>query len=129
MINVASDKDADARLLRHRWLVYLSIAALLAAGLVVGVAALDRRHADAASPIQPTPTLTVTSATPRRAVWPMTLEASGAIAPWQEASIAAQIGGYQLIDVRVNVGDQVEKGQVLERDDLRLGISCLSEVV
>jgi RND family efflux transporter MFP subunit len=117
MINVASDKDADARLLRHRWLVYLSIAALLAAGLVVGVAALDRRHADAASPIQPTPTLTVTSAMPRRAVWPMTLEASGAIAPWQEASIAAQIGGYQLIDVRVNVGDQVEKGQVLARLD------------
>ena len=40
-----------------------------------------------------------------------------AIAPWQEASIGTQIGGYQLIDVRVNVGDHVKKGQVLARLD------------
>jgi RND family efflux transporter MFP subunit len=48
-------------------------------------------------------------------VWPMSLQAPGAIAPWQEASIGTQIGGYQLIEVRVNVGDRVEKGQVLAR--------------
>ncbi len=63
------------------------------------------------------PALTVTITRPVRAVWPMTLEASGAIAAWQDASIGAQVGGYRLIEVLVNVGDQVTKGQVLARFD------------
>jgi RND family efflux transporter MFP subunit len=50
-------------------------------------------------------------------VWPLVLEASGAIAAWQEASIGAQVGGYRLIEVLVNVGDQVAQGQVLARFD------------
>lgn len=57
--------------------------------------------------------LTVTVATPRNEVWSDTLVASGVIAAWQEASIGTQIGGYEVRDVRVNVGDQVRKGQVL----------------
>ncbi len=57
--------------------------------------------------------MTVTSAAPRSVRWSATIEASGAIAPWQEAIIGTQIGGYRLIDVRVNVGDQVKKGQLL----------------
>ncbi len=55
----------------------------------------------------------ITSASPRSVQWPAMLEASGSVAPWQEASIGTQIGGYRLIDVRVNVGDQVKKGQLL----------------
>jgi nucleotide-binding universal stress UspA family protein len=66
---------------------------------------------------RPTPALTVTAAQPRRVTWPVTLEASGSIAAWQEASIDARVGGYGLIDVLVNVGDQVTKGQVLARFD------------
>ena len=61
----------------------------------------------------PAPAMTVTVASPRALQWSATLEASGVIAPWQEASIGTQIGGYQLIDVRVNVGDQVKRGQLL----------------
>src|SRR3546814_17592409 len=59
---------------------------------------------------QPVAALTVTEATARCASWPMTVEASGAIAPWQEASIGTQIGGYHLTAARVNVGDRVRKG-------------------
>lgn len=59
--------------------------------------------------------LTVTTATPTRERWAQSLSASGVIAPWQEASIGTQIGSYQLIEVRVNVGDQVRRGQVLAR--------------
>ena len=59
--------------------------------------------------------LTVTTATPRRTTWPDVLVAQGAIAPWEEASIGTQIGSYQLIEVRANVGDQVRRGQVLAR--------------
>ena len=61
--------------------------------------------------------MTVTITQPVRTVWPMTLEASGTIAAWQEASIGAQVGGYRLVEVLVNVGDQVTKGQVLARFD------------
>ncbi len=87
--------------------------------LVVGggfaVALISHRAAatQAAVPKTPAPAMTVTSASPRAVRWSATLEASGVIAPWQEASIGTQIGGYQLIDVRVNVGDQVKKGQLL----------------
>ena len=48
---------------------------------------------------QAAPALTVTLATPAPVVWPDVVSASGAIAPWQEASIGTQIGSYQLIDV------------------------------
>ena len=57
--------------------------------------------------------LTVTVATPRRINWADSLSAQGVIAAWQEASIGTQVGSYQLIDVRANVGDQVRRGQVL----------------
>jgi len=82
--------------------------------LVVGVVALrDPKGGPAA--VGPQPTLTVTLTTPRRIVWPKTLDIAGAIAPWQEAIISAQISGYQITEVLVNVGDQVKKGQVLAR--------------
>jgi HlyD family secretion protein len=45
--------------------------------------------------------------------WPRTLTAHGAIAPWQEAIIGAELSGIRLLDVNVNVGDAVRKGQVL----------------
>jgi RND family efflux transporter MFP subunit len=47
------------------------------------------------------------------AQWQDTIETSGVIAPWQEAVINAQIEGYQIIEIRADVGDVVHKGQVL----------------
>lgn len=79
--------------------------------------ALQQKRTNDRPAVEPTPTLTVTTARPARAVWPLTVEASGAIAAWQEASIGAQVGGYRLVEVSVNVGDQVTKGQVLARFD------------
>jgi len=64
---------------------------------------------------QPHAALAVTTATPRRVTWPETLVAQGSIMPWEEASIGTQIGSYQLIELRANVGDQVTRGQVLAR--------------
>lgn len=82
----------------------------------VGAVLLTRGSDDpATAQQQAVPALTVTVASPHRADWPVTLAASGAVAPWQEASIGTQIGSYQLIDVRVNVGDPVRRGQVLAR--------------
>ncbi|EPK4900555.1 efflux RND transporter periplasmic adaptor subunit [Klebsiella pneumoniae] len=102
--------------LRKHWIVYLvGTVALLMAALAIVVA--KRGPAQAEETAVATPALTVTSATPREVSWPTESRASGAIAAWEEASIGAQIGGYQLIDVRVNVGDVVKKGQVIARFD------------
>jgi len=61
------------------------------------------------------PALTVMLTSPQTAPWPQRIEASGNIAPWQEASIGAEIGGLKLSEVLVNVGDTVRKGQRLAR--------------
>ncbi|MDO3526370.1 efflux RND transporter periplasmic adaptor subunit [Ralstonia pseudosolanacearum] len=65
------------------------------------------------TPAQPAAALTVTVAAASKTEWPALLEASGAIAPWQEAVIGAQVSGLRLAEIRVNVGDHVKRGQVL----------------
>jgi RND family efflux transporter MFP subunit len=91
-------------------------AAVMTVAAIAAFAAIERGSA-ASSSAAPAPSLTVTSASPRFVHWPATIEASGAIAPWEEASIGTPIGGYRLIDVRVNVGDQVKKHQLLAELD------------
>jgi len=61
----------------------------------------------------PRASLTVTVTTPQATRWPQTVSANGNIAAWQEASIGAEAQGVRLIDVLVNVGDRVKRGQVL----------------
>lgn len=65
------------------------------------------------APTPPAAALTVTVAAAGHAQWPVTIEASGAIAPWQEAVIGAQVSGLRLTEIRADVGDQVKQGQVL----------------
>ena len=98
-----------------RWVKYGAPALLVIALMIGGGVMLSHRN-NAPAP-KPLPSLTVTTALPSHAAWADTLNTSGPIAAWQEASIGAQIGGYQLVDVLVNVGDQVKKGQVLARFD------------
>jgi RND family efflux transporter MFP subunit len=57
--------------------------------------------------------MAVVTVRPVFADWRDVIETSGVIAPWQEASINAQIGGYQIVEVRADVGDAVREGQVL----------------
>jgi len=61
------------------------------------------------------PALTVMAVTPQRVEWPRMLAANGNITAWQEAVIGAEISNLRLTEVRVNVGDRVQKGQVLAR--------------
>lgn len=105
----------QGHLRRHRIAYLVGAIALAVAVLVIVVVKRDPTPTEEAAAA--TPALTVTSAAPREVSWPMAIRASGAIAAWEEASIGAQIGGYQLIDVRVNVGDVVKKGQVIARFD------------
>jgi RND family efflux transporter MFP subunit len=95
-----------------------ALAALVLLGILAGAwYLLSGRPEAVPAEERRAPALTVTTATPRHEVWPATLAASGSIAPWQEASVGVQVGGYQLVEVRVNVGDEVRRGQVLARLD------------
>ena len=59
------------------------------------------------------PALTVTTVLPQRVSLPVKLAANGNIVAWQEASVGTEAAGLRLIEVHVNVGDRVRKGQVL----------------
>lgn len=81
--------------------------------MIGGTLFLATRSAATPAPSQPAAALTVTVATAAQVQWPAVLEASGAIAPWQEAVIGAQVSGLRLDEIRVNVGDRVKRGEVL----------------
>jgi RND family efflux transporter MFP subunit len=57
--------------------------------------------------------LTVTTAQPTQTRLPIKLAANGSITAWQEAIVGSEVNGLRLLDVRVNVGDRVARGQVL----------------
>lgn len=61
------------------------------------------------------PALAVNVAHLAQHVWPRIATASGAVQPWQEASIGAEVNGLKLAEVLVNVGDVVKQGQLLAR--------------
>jgi RND family efflux transporter MFP subunit len=97
---------------RMRW--WTIVVAMLATGAIV-LAMSSINAKEKAPAAQPAPALTVQVATVSTADWPETLQVSGPIVAWQEAIIGAEIAGQRLAELRVNVGDQVKKGQVLAR--------------
>ncbi|MEO5844197.1 MAG: efflux RND transporter periplasmic adaptor subunit [Caldimonas sp.] len=97
----------------HR--VLLSAAAGLAvaatAALVIGVRANAADDKKAVVPAKPALSVVVTQ--PQRATMPVSTNANGNVAAWQEASVGTEANGLRLAEVRVNVGDVVKRGQVL----------------
>ncbi len=61
----------------------------------------------------PKASMTVTTARPGQSALPLRLAANGNIAAWQEASVGSESGGLKLLEVRANVGDVVQRDQVL----------------
>lgn len=59
------------------------------------------------------PALTVRTTMLREDKWARTLQANGSILPWQEAIISAQIQGLRIAEVKVSIGDHVQRGDVL----------------
>jgi HlyD family secretion protein len=87
----------------------------LAAGL--GFLALFHRAGaeDAPAKAAHRPALAVTLTSPALADWPRIIEAGGGLYAWQEAVIAAETGGLRVVDLGVEVGDRVLRGQELAR--------------
>jgi RND family efflux transporter MFP subunit len=67
----------------------------------------------------PKASLTISAATVQRMPWSSTLQAAGAVAPWQEAVVSARSNGLPLTEVLVDLGSVVRKGQLLARFDDR----------
>lgn len=73
------------------------------------------------------PALTVTAIRPQLSSLPIRISATGDVAAWQEASIGTESDGLRLIEVKVNVGDEVKRGQVLATFASETVIAELSE--
>lgn len=97
---------------RMRWPIILG-AVLATSAILLAMSNSDAKPEKPAP--QPAPTLTVQVATVIKANWPETVQVSGSIMAWQDAIIGAEIAGQRLAELRVNVGDQVRKGEVLAR--------------
>ena len=80
---------------------------LLALAFTAPLAAQDKKAQ------APRPALTVTTVVPTAGDFPLQLEANGNIAAWQETIVGSEVAGQRLVDVRVNVGDVVKKGDTL----------------
>lgn len=90
---------------------------ILASAGPVALAAEDNKASSAAKP-----SLTVTVTTPQTASLAQKISANGNLAAWQEAVIGAEANGLKITEVRVNVGDRVQRGDVLavlQADTLR----------
>jgi RND family efflux transporter MFP subunit len=74
----------------------------------VALAAEDNQASSAANPSR-----TVTVTTPPTASLVQKISANGNLAAWQEAVIGAEANGLKITEVRVNVGDRVQRGDVL----------------
>ncbi|MFY9183830.1 MAG: efflux RND transporter periplasmic adaptor subunit [Limnohabitans sp.] len=77
---------------------------------------------DNKTPAAAKPSLTVTVTIPQTASLTQKISANGNLAAWQEAVIGAEAHGLKITEVRVNVGDRVQRGDVLavlQADTLR----------
>ena len=117
------------RLLHFRpapWCPHL-LAALLPALLTLVTLAPQPAEAQASSSPSATPAtaatasaggraaLSVQAVSPRREMLARTLSASGGLAAWQEVVIGAETQGLRLVEVAVQVGERVRRGQLLAR--------------
>ena len=83
--------------------------------LTLLLTALSAQAADAPASAAPKAALTVAVTTPQSGTLPQSLTANGSIGAWQEIVIGAETQGLRLLEVNVQIGDRVKKGQVLAR--------------
>lgn len=95
----------------------------MAVSIMLARASGDSAQADAVD----NAALTVKAIRPQQTSLPVRIAATGNIAAWEEASIGTEADGLRLIEVKVNVGDAVKRGQVLAIFASQTVITELSE--
>lgn len=107
--------------MRPRVAMKVLLAGLCATTLLAGCGGRPGADAEgAAAPADGTPgntvaSLTITTAPVRAEEVVRTVPATGSIFPWQEVIIGAEVGGYRVSAVLVDVGTRVSAGQPLVR--------------
>jgi RND family efflux transporter MFP subunit len=103
-------KPSSNMKLQRKNLIAITVIIISIVSIMVSVQATedDKKGAET-----PKPALTVTTDKPQITRLAQTLSANGNVAAWQEAIIGNETDGLRLSEVKVNVGDQVRRGQVL----------------
>jgi len=117
-VSVASHPASASALHPRRAILLITVAAsmvTLAAAFAQAAGPAGSAPASAASAPVGRPALTVTVTTPQRQDWPLRLSGAGSIAAWQEVVVASEVGGWRLVEVAAQVGDRVQRGQLLAR--------------
>ncbi|WP_414552282.1 efflux RND transporter periplasmic adaptor subunit [Stenotrophomonas forensis] len=86
---------------------------LCLAAATVAIAWVRIAEDDAAPVPAPAPVISVHLVRPLHTPLQVHAPATGSVAAWEEASIGAEANGLRLTDVKVNVGDTVQRGQLL----------------
>jgi len=107
------------RMVQNSFLTIACAAALLLTACGRGDSAAAKAEgaiADATQqPEQPQAALTITTAPVVSEQLVRAIPATGSMFPWQEVVIGAEVGGYRVAAVLVDVGSRVQKGQELVR--------------
>lgn len=96
-----------------RKVLLLCIAASALLGACSRGAPGAKPDSDVAENAAPAASLTITTAMVASSQIVRTVPATGSIFPWQEVIVGAEVGGYRVADVLVDVGSRVVKGQPL----------------
>jgi RND family efflux transporter MFP subunit len=83
---------------------------------------------DIGGKVETKPALTVELVSPITTVWPVGFAVSGRVEAWEESVISSEADGYKLDEVLVNVGDSVNKGQLLARFNNEGALAKLEEM-
>jgi HlyD family secretion protein len=96
--------------------LYLILAAVSVLGIIFVFFGIHSSGTEKSKNTSGTPAksaLTVVTTQPQASNLPLRISANGNVAAWQEAIIGAETNGLRVAEVRVNVGDIVNRGQVL----------------
>jgi RND family efflux transporter MFP subunit len=109
-----------------RRILVISIAAIVAGGATFGLAG---RHSSASPKAGPAPSITVNLVSPQSSSFARAIAATGTVSPRDELVIGSDASGVRLLEVLVDVGATVQKGQLLARaDDSQLQTQLAQQV-
>ncbi|MCM2474580.1 efflux RND transporter periplasmic adaptor subunit [Rhizobium sp. CG5] len=95
-----------------RRFAFLPVAAVLACTPYLALS-ISAQAQDAEQSSSQAAALTVSASKPETKSWSVTIPASGRLAAWHEAIVAAEVSGQRITDIRADVGTSVKKGDLL----------------
>lgn len=108
----------------------LALSGIAVVIVVLALAGINRGSAEHTTEKAPSPpVLSVALTKVEEVMLPHRVPATGNVVAWQEAIVSAESDGLKLVEVNVNVGDTVTRGQVLARFNADIAEAELAEAV